>query len=352
MKLGDIIKKMELKFPLFLQEKWDNSGLIIGDREAEIKKVQISLDVTDSVIENAVKNEVDLIISHHPVIFQELKQINDSTVLGKKIIKLIKNGINVYSMHTNFDSAKDGLNQYITEKIEGKNIKIISENYYKVYKMGIYIPKENLEEILKVINSSEELEFLGYKRVSYMSETLERVLVGNEMKENENYKIEFIGEKDKLYTIFNKIKTKHLYKEPAFEIVELENKYKTGTGIGRIFSLENPMNIEDYSEYLKEKLGLDFLKYVKSNEKIIKKAAIVNGSGKDFWKKAYDLGADVFLTGDIDYHTALDAYEKGFNLIDIGHYESEHFFNEIIIKNLSDNLSVEVYNEKRILKTL
>lgn len=352
MKLGDIIKKLEEKFPLFLQEKWDNSGLIVGDREALINKVQISLDVTDSVIENAIKNRVDLIISHHPIIFQEIKQINDSTILGKKIIKLIKNGINVYSMHTNFDSAKEGLNQYIAEKIRGKNIKIINENIYKVFKMAIYVPKENLEEVLKVINNSEELEFLGYKRVSYTNETVERVLLDGELKTKESYKIEFLGEKEKLYAIFNKVKTKHPYKDPAFEIIELENRYKTGTGIGRVFSLEAPITIEEYGEQLKEMLNLDSVKIVKSNEKIIKKAAIVNGSGKEFWKKAYDLGADVFLTGDIDYHTALDAFEKGFNLIDIGHYESEHFFNEIIIKNLSDNLIVEVYNEKRILKTL
>ena len=352
MKLGDIIKKMELDFPLFLQEKWDNSGLIIGDREAEIKKVQISLDVTDSVVENAIKNGVDLIISHHPVIFQELKQINDSTVLGKKIIKLIKNGINVYALHTNLDDAKQGLNQYIAEKLMGKNIKIMDEKVYSVYKMSIFIPKFAFDEVIKIVNKAKELEFLGYKKVSYTTESIERIEENDEIKETLSYKMEFIGEKENLYSLLNKIKAKHPYEEPAYELISLKNNYKTGTGLGRIFTIETPMSIESYSEFLKEKLDLDFVRLVKSNEKTIKKVAIVNGSGKVFWKKAYDFGADVFLTGDIDYHTALDAYEKGFNLIDIGHYESEHFFNEIIIKNLSDNLSVEVYNEKRILKTL
>ena len=66
--------------------------------------------------------------------------------------------------------------------------------------------------------------------------------------------------------------------------------------------------------------------------------------------EAESIGAQVFVTGDVKYHTALDAFEKSLNLIDIGHYESEHFFNEIIIKKLSDILSLEVYNEKRILE--
>lgn len=352
MKLGEITKKLEEKFPLFLQEKWDNSGLLIGDSNCEINKVQISLDITENVIERAIENKVDLIICHHPVIFKEIKQINNSTVLGKKIIKLIKNGINVYALHTNFDSAQEGLNQYVCEKLGGKNCKIIQENFYKVYKLSVFIPEESFDKILTIVNRADELEFLGYKRVSYTEKSIERILSNEEIQENNCLKMEFLGEKAKLWSLFNKIKEKHPYKEPAYEMIALENNYRTGTGIGRVFFLDTPLTIEEYGKVIKKVLGIDFVKIVKSNERLIKKVALVNGSGMDFWKKAYDCGADVFVTGDITYHHALDAYEKGINLIDTGHYESEHFFNEIIIKNLSDNLNVEVYNEKRILETL
>lgn len=352
MKLGEIIRKLEEKFPLFLQEKWDNSGLLIGDSDSDIKKIQISLDITENVIDKAIENRVDLIICHHPVIFKEIKQINNSTILGRKIIKLIKNGINVYALHTNFDSAKEGLNEYVCKKLGGKNSKIIQENFYKVYKLSVFIPEKNFDIILNLVKNAEELEFLGYKRVSYTGQFIERILENEKIEEKECLKIEFLGEKNKLWSLFNKIKEKHPYKEPAYEMISLDNNYRAGTGIGRIFSLETSLSLEEYGNIVKSKLGLDSVKIVKSNDKLIKKVAMVNGSGMDFWKKAYDCKADVFLTGDITYHDALDAYEKGLNLIDIGHYESEHFFNEIIIKNLSDNLNVEVYNEKRILETL
>ena len=80
------------------------------------------------MIEEAVKNKADLIITHHPLIFSPLKAINDSTLLGKKIMKLIKNDIALYSMHTNLDSAENGLNKYIAEIIGAKESKIIAEN--------------------------------------------------------------------------------------------------------------------------------------------------------------------------------------------------------------------------------
>lgn len=350
MKLFEIINKLEEEFPLNLQETWDNSGLLIGDKNSEISKIQISLDITESVIDNAIEKGCQLIITHHPVIFENIKKINDSSILGKKILKLIRNGINVYSIHTNLDSAKEGLNNYIAQKLLAKDIKIMNENYYSVYKMNIFVSKSILEEVLSILNGSRELEFLEYKRVSYTSKVTERVLSNNEIKELESYNIQIMGEKNKLYSILNRIKERHPISEIAFEILNLENKHKTGTGLGRIYRLENPMKLEEYVDFIKEKLELDFVKIVKSNEKIIKKAAIVNGSGADFWKKAYDMGADVFITGDFKYHNALDAFEKGLNIIDIGHYEAEHFFNEIIIKKLDDNLKIEVYNEKRILE--
>ena len=254
-----IINKLEESFPINLEEKWDNSGLLIGDRNSEISAIQISLDITDSVIDKAIENGCELIITHHPIIFESIKKINDSTILGKKILKLIKNGINVYSAHTNLDSAKDGLNNYIAQKLLAKDAKIMDENFYSVYKMNIFVSKSILAEVLSILNGSRELEFLEYKRVTYTSKVTERVLVNNEIKELDSYNIQIMGEKNKLYSILNKIREKHSISEIAFEILPLENKHKTGTGLGRFFKLENPMSLEEYISFVKDKLNLSEL---------------------------------------------------------------------------------------------
>lgn len=113
MKTRDIINILEKKFPKINAEEWDNVGLLIGDYNKEVKKIQFSLDATLESIENAISKKVDMIITHHPIIFKAIKDITEQNILGKKIRDLIKNDINVYAIHTNLDSSIDGLNDYI-----------------------------------------------------------------------------------------------------------------------------------------------------------------------------------------------------------------------------------------------
>lgn len=112
-KLKEIIEVMEDFAPLNLKEDFDNVGLMVGDKESEVKRVLLALDCTLDVIEEAKEKKVDLIITHHPLLFKKPSSITTDTLTGKKIIELIKNDINLYSSHTNLDSAKEGLNETI-----------------------------------------------------------------------------------------------------------------------------------------------------------------------------------------------------------------------------------------------
>ncbi|MBS9776130.1 MAG: Nif3-like dinuclear metal center hexameric protein [Fusobacterium sp.] len=256
MKLREIIKILEKKFPLQNAEDWDNVGLLIGDYDADIKKIQFSLDATLESIENAKNNNVDLIITHHPTIFKAVKNIKEQDVLGKKIRELIKNDINLYTLHTNLDATREGLNDYVLKKLGVENSKILDK-----------IPDEDV-------------------------------------------------------------------------------------GIGRVFSLEKEMSLKDYIEFLKEKLEIKNLRYISNDLEIkIKKIAIVNGSAMKYWRKAKKEKVDLFITGDITYHDALDALESNLSVVDFGHYESENFFYDIIIEVLKDcEIDYIVYNGKAIFE--
>lgn len=256
MKLKDIMRILEENFPIKNSEEWDNIGLLVGNAENEIKKVQFSIDVTLNAIDNAINNSVDLIIAHHPIIFKAIKNIKEDNVLGKKLIKLIKNNISVYCLHTNLDSTLGGLNDYILEKLEIKESKIL------------------------------------------------------DFEENNNF------------------------------------------GIGRIYTLDKKINLEDYIEKLKEKLEIKNLRLISNDlNKEIKKIALINGSAMSYWRKAKLKNVDLFITGDITYHDALDALENNLSVIDFGHFESEHFFFEILEKKLKNlNLEFSIYNDGPIFK--
>jgi len=117
MKLKNLISEIEKKYPLFLAESWDNVGLMIGDYNQEITRVLVTLEANEAVVEEAIRENVDLIITHHPFLFSKMQTITTDSIKGSLSLKLIQNRIAVYSMHTNYDTAFGGMNDVFLERI-------------------------------------------------------------------------------------------------------------------------------------------------------------------------------------------------------------------------------------------
>ena len=117
MKIKDIISEIENFAPLAYQEDYDNCGLITGDKNLEATGVLLSLDCIESVVDEAIENKCNLIISHHPIVFSGLKKITGSNYIERTIIKAIKNDIAIYAAHTNVDNVTNGVNYKIRGEI-------------------------------------------------------------------------------------------------------------------------------------------------------------------------------------------------------------------------------------------
>ncbi|OYP36045.1 Nif3-like dinuclear metal center hexameric protein [Rhodopirellula sp. MGV] len=109
--LQDVCQHLALIAPLALAESWDNVGLLVGDRASAVQNVMTCLTVTPSVVTEAVESNVDLVVTHHPVPFRPLSKITTDSLTGEMLWRLIRSGVAVYSAHTAFDSAGDGINQ-------------------------------------------------------------------------------------------------------------------------------------------------------------------------------------------------------------------------------------------------
>lgn len=337
MRLSEIISRLENKFPKSNAESWDNVGLMVGNKEREIKKIQISLDVTMKVIDNAVENGVDLIISHHPFIFSPLKEINTDSLMGRKLMKVIENKIAVYSLHTNLDSTLMGLNDLVGEKLGFGQSKIIDAVKESFYKGEVYT--------LTSENSEKTKEELAKENISFKQENIGE-------QEKNIFKFTFTEKKEKIYSVIEKLNRKSLITKD-YCIYELENKY-TESGIGRVYTLEEKQKLTDLIKNVKELLGLEVVTVsgYDMDKAVIKKVALVNGAGSSYWKKAKRMGAELLITGDLKYHEALDAKEEGMYILDVGHYESEHFFHLLIEKILEKETGLEyfVFNDEPVLE--
>ena len=130
--LQDIINIIESVAPLSYQEDWDNSGLQVGDRNAEVNAALLTVDVTESVVDEAITLGCDLIVSHHPLLFRGLKQITGSTSQERCVLKAIQHGIAIYSAHTSMDCWLHGVSGKIADKLGVQNYRILVESQENV----------------------------------------------------------------------------------------------------------------------------------------------------------------------------------------------------------------------------
>ncbi|GAA0104377.1 Nif3-like dinuclear metal center hexameric protein [Paraclostridium sordellii] len=352
MKLKSLIKQIEKKYPLNLAYDWDNVGLLVGDYENEVKKIMVVLEANEEVVNEAIEKEIDLIITHHPFIFSKMKKVTTQDLKGKLIHKLIKNNISIYSMHTNFDIAFDGLNDYFVELLNLKDAKILEKTNSEVlYKLAVYVPKTHLDKVRSALGNADAGHLGNYKECSFSIEGEGRFkpceganpYIGEEgaLESVNEVKIETIVPQKILGGVINAMIKSHPYEEVAYDLYKLENKGES-VGLGRYGKLEEKMTFKDLGMILKEKLNIKHLRVVGNLEDEIYKVAIVTGSGADMVKKAFKSGCDVLITGDMKYHDAQDTLDMGMKVIDCGHFDTEKVFADIMFKYLDENFDIDI----------
>ena len=352
MKLNDLIKQIEKKYPLSLAYDWDNVGLLVGDFESEIKKVLVTLEANENVIDEAIENNVDLIVTHHPFIFKKINKINTKDLKGRLIHKLIKNDIALYSMHTNFDIAFDGLNDYFMEIMGFKNTKILDvTNSQTLYKLAVYVPKTH-ELVLRDALGEAGAGYIGnYSHCTFNTPGIgtfkpdenTNPFIGTvgQIEEVEEVKIETIVPQSILQKTIDKMLKAHPYEEVAYDIYKLENKGES-VGLGRYASLDVQTNLQALCEKIKLKLNMNHIRVVGDLNTKIKKVAVVTGAGSDMVRLAKSKNCDVIITGDVKYHEAQDALDMGITIVDCGHFDTEDIFKDVMKRFLDSVEGVEI----------
>ena len=218
-----LIDRFESFAPKTIAFTNDPVGLQIGNVNNDIKRVLVTLDVRPEVVDEAIKQNCDMIFSHHPLIFRPIKNLDLSNPQNQMYAKLIQNSILVYSAHTNLVVAKGGMNDWLTEAMGLNHVQMVYSNHYD-------------------------------------------------------------------------------------------------TNIGRIGVLPTPVTVEEFTKTLKKIFNLDGLRLVANDNKaMVKNVAVVGGDGGKFYPEMLKAGADVFVTGDVYYHTGHDMLADGINVVDVGH---------------------------------
>ncbi|MDA7803795.1 Nif3-like dinuclear metal center hexameric protein [Crocinitomix sp.] len=338
MKISEITNYLESLAPLSSQEAYDNSGLIVGDRDATITNALISLDCTEDIVDEAIRKKCNLIIAHHPIVFKGLKKLNGKNYVERTVIKAIKNDIAIYAIHTNLDSYRFGVNAKIGALLGIENPQILAPVSEQLMKLVVFCPNDSVEEVKNALFEAGAGQIGNYSECSYSSDGQGSFKANSDAKpfigeidqrhiENET-RIEVLVSKHISGQVIQGMLAHHPYEEVAYDCIPLLNKNKD-EGAGMIGNLPEAIDEKTYLAHLKLTFDCGIIRHTTLQNKPIKKVAWCGGSGSFLLNHAKAKKADIFITGDFKYHEFLDAENK-LVIADIGHFESEQYTIELL----------------------
>jgi dinuclear metal center YbgI/SA1388 family protein len=350
MKVNELCNIIETGFPLSYQESYDNSGLQVGYPDTEVTGILISIDVTEEVIEEAIRKRCNFILTHHPLIFRGIKNLTGNSMVQRCVMQAIQNNIAVYAGHTNLDKMKNGVSARMAKKLNLQNCRILSPEKKRLLKLVTFVPILHAENVRQTLFAAGAGTIGDYDCCSFNSqgEGTFRAADGTnpfagdigKLHTEPETRIEVILKKELKNRVVSALLESHPYEEPAYDLYELENNF-TGAGFGIIGELKQPEDELFFLKKIKTVFNAKCVRYTELSDKKIQKVALCGGSGSEFLPAAVAQNADIYISADFKYHQFFEA-EKRIIIADIGHFESEQFVKEIFFETLLSQISEKV----------
>jgi dinuclear metal center YbgI/SA1388 family protein len=170
MKLKEVCNYLDSCIPVSFQESYDNAGLQTGQPDREVHSALVAIDVTEAVVDEAIREGCDLVVSHHPLFFSPVKKLTGGTYVERIAMKAIKNDIAIYSAHTNLDSFEKGVSRKMAEKLSLRNVKVLSPLKQQLLKLVTYIPEAHFEAVTAAIFEAGAGVIGNYDNCGFSSE--------------------------------------------------------------------------------------------------------------------------------------------------------------------------------------
>jgi dinuclear metal center YbgI/SA1388 family protein len=345
--IKEIIQFLHTLAPSSLQESYDNAGLIVGEEQQLCTGILVCLDSIEAVVEEAIEKKCNLIIAHHPIVFEGLKKITGKNYIEKTIIKAIKNDVAIFAIHTNLDNVLEGVNGKMAQVLGLKNVQILAPKKDVLSKLITYVPNENLDKLKIALFNAGAGSIGNYDECSFSTSGLGsfRALEGanpyvgnkNEQHIEREVKLEVIYPNYLEREVIKALKNNHPYEEVAYDCIALKNTNQN-IGAGIIGNLEQSIDLMQLLTKLKGHFNVGCLKYTQPIHEKVQKIAYCGGSGSFLLKDAIQQGADVFITADFKYHQFFDANNQ-LVIVDIGHYESEFLTINLLVDKLKEKFT-------------
>lgn len=316
-------------------QAWDQDrlGLLVGSPHAQCKRLLLALDVTRGAIEQAVERGADTLLTHHPLIWNPLTRLTDSSHAERCVAALIRHGINHVASHTDWDAAAGGVSDTLGERLGLQGLKPVGKRpTLKQWKLVTFVPLDHLKSVRGALANAGAGVIGAYTECSFSTEGM-GTFRGNEnsnpaigrrgeLESVQEARLEMVVPEQTRASVERALLEAHPYEEVAHDWIAIQAT--AGLGFGRVGELPSVLSVSDFAAFVDERLQTRSWTWTPDARKAVKRIAVSGGSGSKGWDRLLREGADVLVTGEVSHDVALEAVEAGLTIIAAGHYATEH----------------------------
>ncbi len=334
MLLRDVVEALEADWPAALAEDWDAVGLVCGDPDAEVEHVHLAVDPTEQVVEEALRNGAQMLVTHHPLYLRGTTTVAATTPKGRALHALIRGGCGLLVAHTNADRAEGGVNDALADLFDLQDrvpLEPVAEPGLE--RLGVYVPLADAEHVLAALHDAGAGAIGAYDRCSWQTvgQGRFRPLPGAQPAVGEvgrdevvpEARLEVVVPAGLRRAVLAAMRAAHPYEEVAHDLVAMAAE-PGPLGLGRVGELPTPVAFAALVERAARVLPSTAWGVRGSGDadRLVSRLAVCGGAGDSLLHAAAEAGAEVFLTSDLRHHPAQEA-PAGLALIDAAHWATE-----------------------------
>lgn len=348
--IADVTSALEDWAPPGSAQDYDNVGLQVGDASRGVDSGLLALDATPEVLDEAVDEGAELVVTHHPLLFRPLESVTADGYESNLALRFAEAGIALYSIHTNLDAAPGGVSFALANRLGLVDVEFLDGFEDTLYKLAVFVPEDAFHSVRQALADAGAGEIGEYEACAYASEGTGFFKpgadadphigeAGGEIESASERKLEVEVAHWNLSAALGAMEEAHPYEEVAYDLYPVKQK-NSRAGLGAIGRLEEEMPLSRFLDRVAGRLDASSLRYAGDPDSPVKRVAVCGGAGSDYTKTARSVGADAYVTADVKYHEFFDVLDANgtpdLALIDPGHYETE-VLTESLLQNWLDD---------------
>ena len=348
MKVSDIIDVLEHIAPPARAASWDNVGLLAGDPDRRVARLLTCVDATGAVLDEAIDCKAQMVVAHHPIIFKNITRVTPAET--PVVYRAVRRGIAVYCMHTNFDAAPHGTNDYLAEAMALRDARPLEETVdSSQVKIVVFVPPSDLSAVAAAAFDAGAGHIGNYYDCAFFShgigtfcggpETDPAIGQAEQHETAEELRLEAVAPRAQARSVCDAIRAVHSYERPVIDVHPVDD-YLGATGNGRVGTLGKAVSVRTLVGRIKRAAGLKKVLVAHGRgttaARIVTTAACAAGSCGPLFGAASAAGAEVYLTGEMKHSDLLEAAGSGLTVICLGHGNSERMAMDGLAEHLGD----------------